>query len=74
MARGRNNKHSAPSTTLTSAATSVASSAYPSRAPSPTPREPFKFFDLPPELRIRIYEEVLVVSKPLDLGTHTQTH
>ncbi|KAK0337103.1 hypothetical protein LTR94_005769, partial [Friedmanniomyces endolithicus] len=43
----------------TSAATSAASSTFPSRAPSPTPRQPFRLFDLPPELRLRIYEEDL---------------
>ncbi|KAK1811713.1 hypothetical protein LTR12_013930 [Friedmanniomyces endolithicus] len=51
----------------TSAATSAASSTFPSRAPSPTPRQPFRLFDLPPELRLRIYEEALHVREPLDL-------
>ncbi|KAK1086318.1 hypothetical protein LTR48_003694 [Friedmanniomyces endolithicus] len=52
----------------TSAATSAASSTFPSRAPSPTPRQPFRLFDLPPELRLRIYEEALHVREPLDLA------
>ncbi|KAK3643581.1 hypothetical protein LTR56_010091 [Elasticomyces elasticus] len=47
--------------------TSTTSSAYPSRAPSPTPRQAFRFFDLPSELRLRIYEEVLYVRDPIDL-------
>lgn len=41
------------------------------RDPSPSPavrRKPFRFFDMPPELRLRVYEEVLLLNKPIDLG------
>ncbi|KAH9833929.1 hypothetical protein Tdes44962_MAKER08725 [Teratosphaeria destructans] len=68
MAGRRKNKASAATSVSTSAADSTLSSAYPSRASSPNPsRPPFRFFDLPAELRIRIYEEVLLVGKALDL-------
>ena len=58
----------APSSTTTSAISSVVSS----RSTSPharTKRKAFRFFDLPSELRLRIYEELLFVREPLDLGT-----
>lgn len=58
---------SAVTSLASSACTSAVSSAYPSRASSPAPRHTFRFFDLPAELRLRIYEEVLLVDKPLDL-------
>ncbi|KAF2766838.1 hypothetical protein EJ03DRAFT_277383 [Teratosphaeria nubilosa] len=68
MAGRSKNKASAATSLSTSAANSTVSSAYPSRASSPKPvRQPFRLFDLPAELRIRIYEEVLLVGKALDL-------
>jgi len=63
---------SAVTSRASSACTSAVSSAYPSRASSPAPRHTFRFFDLPAELRLRIYEEVLLVDKPLDLGKPTR--
>ena len=41
------------------------------RDASPSPpvrRKPFRFFDMPPELRLRVYEEVLLLNKSIDLG------
>ncbi|KAK3676730.1 hypothetical protein LTR78_003507 [Recurvomyces mirabilis] len=57
---------------VTSAATSTTPSTVPSaiqsRDVSPTPKQPFRLFDLPSELRVRIYEEVLhVPNPPIDL-------
>nr|POE62837.1 hypothetical protein CFP56_03741 [Quercus suber] len=40
-------------------AKSATPSTLPSRAPSPVPEQPFRFFDLAAELRVRVYEEVL---------------
>ncbi|USW48996.1 hypothetical protein Slin15195_G023150 [Septoria linicola] len=63
---GRNRKV-APSV-ASSAISSRMTSAAPSRAASPGPPvKPFRFFELPAELRIRIYEQVLCTRKPLDL-------
>ncbi|EMC99471.1 hypothetical protein BAUCODRAFT_29823 [Baudoinia panamericana UAMH 10762] len=54
----------------TSVATSADSSAYPSRSSSPSPKQSFRFFDLPAELRLQILEHVLHIGKPLDLDPY----
>lgn len=65
MARNRKAVPSVASSAISSRMTSAA----PSRAASPGPPiKPFRFFELPAELRIRIYEQVLCTRKPLDLG------
>ena len=79
MTRHRKNSSASwmyASSTATSAFTTPASSRYPSRAPSraasrassPAPAERFRFFDLPAELRNRIYEFILFCPKAIDLG------
>lgn len=54
--------------TIAAAKKTVASSStdVPARAPSP-PIQPFRFFDLPSEVRVQIYEEILLLKDPLDL-------
>ncbi|KJY01895.1 hypothetical protein TI39_contig274g00005 [Zymoseptoria brevis] len=52
----------------TSVVSSAMSSRLPSRAASPSPpRQRFRFFDMPAELRNEVYEELLLMPEPVDL-------
>ncbi|KAF7190417.1 hypothetical protein HII31_08131 [Pseudocercospora fuligena] len=70
---GRTRRKVPPSIASSSVSTPMSSrmtSAATSRTPSPsdsTPRRAFRFFDLPAELRLRVYENVLHIQKPIDL-------